>query len=334
MQALVRSVALATVVGSNSSRGGPRSLQIYKHVHSRWQFCRNHWQEQKLKPTTQLFLSFTTFVSGSLYKYMGLDTSHRRIYLEELRVKATTAIRKNKQRELKSIMEEAAWIGDVELRDSLGRTLLMLAASGGKLPLLKCIIEFGADIKACDMNGMSVLEHASWKNQVFVVQHLLQDRGVSPDCNADIFGMFPLHKAAGYGHDAVVDTLLQAGADINQVTEDCTAPESYEAHSKRETALAIASRLGYYDVMRRLVAHPKCHLNKQDRNGDTALHHAMRKRDWRATEILVNAGASRSIKNLENKTCLDVASPTLAAAVRAQLIRLFPSRLVSYLEPS
>ncbi|EGD76814.1 hypothetical protein PTSG_08162 [Salpingoeca rosetta] len=257
--------------------------------------------------------------------------------LERIRVAATAALRGNRLQDFKELVREAKHLsgGDVELRDSIGRSLSMLAAGLGKLQALKFLLREGADARAVDQHGLTLLEHASWKDQVFVVQYLLHDVKMHPDQSCDMFGLYPLHKAAGYGNANVLQQLLDAGADVNQPTAESTAPPSYEAGSKLETALAIASRLGYHDAMRTLLSTEGCRVNQADRHGDTPLHHALRKGDWRATELLVSAGADPSLCNGEQKTGLAVASSLpLALAVRTRLIRLFPTRVVQFLDPA
>jgi hypothetical protein len=231
------------------------------------------------------------------------------------------------------LLLEAKQLGDVELRDTMGRSLLSAAGGMGKLQPFKAILEAGADPSSRDKHGLSVLKHSSWKNQEFVVAHLLTVCRVSANEGPDVFGLYSIHKASGYGNCEVLRLLLAHGADVNQRTGDVTAPPSYEAKSKNETALAIASRLGFHAAMRVLLGQPGCDVNVQDNLGDTGLHHACRKGDWRAVEILLNNGADVGLQNHKGETPEDGASSRqLRLAVLTRAARLYPTQLLAWMD--
>eukprot|EP00730_Choanoeca_flexa_P005934 TRINITY_DN12055_c0_g1_i1.p1 TRINITY_DN12055_c0_g1~~TRINITY_DN12055_c0_g1_i1.p1 ORF type:complete len:336 (+),score=68.37 TRINITY_DN12055_c0_g1_i1:1425-2432(+) len=277
--------------------------------------------------------SIATGLYGGLYNYMGVNSSYRQDRLAELRKEALRAIKANRMRELKELLQEARRLGDVELKDMMGRSLLSVAGSLGKLQPFKAILDAGADPHSRDKHGLSVLEHAVWKNQEFVVEHLLSVCRISPNDAPDVFGLYSLHKASGYGNCQVIWLLLNHGAEINQRTGDVTAPPSYEAKTKNETPLSIASRLGFHGAMRALLEHPGCQVNIQDNQGDTCLHHACRKGDWRAVEILMNNGAEVNIRNKKGETCADAAkSGALKMAVATRVARLYPTKLLAWMD--
>eukprot|EP00045_Choanoeca_perplexa_P005937 m.49900 g.49900 ORF g.49900 m.49900 type:complete len:336 (+) comp13375_c0_seq2:1308-2315(+) len=280
-----------------------------------------------------LGVSIATGLYGGLYSYTGFNSTYRQDRLMELRAAAITAIRGNRLRELKDLLLEAQQLGDVELRDNMGRSLLSVAGAQGKLQPFKAILEAGADPTSRDKHGLSVLKHSAWKNQEFVVAHLLTVCRVDPNEDPDVFGLYSLHKASGYGNCQVLQLLLKHGANVNQRTGDITAPPSYEAKTKNETALAIASRLGFHSAMRVLLNHPGCDINVQDNLGDTCLHHACRKGDWRAVEILLNHGARLDLQNHKGETPDQAASNRkLRLAVQTQAARLYPTRLLAWLD--
>ena len=74
-------------------------------------------------------------------------------------------------------------------------------------------------------------------------------------------GLTALHRAARIGHNEVVKTLIQAGADVNGKNHD------------QETALHEAAGIGHNKVVKTLIQ-AKCDVNALTKVGETALHWA------------------------------------------------------------
>jgi ankyrin repeat protein len=128
----------------------------------------------------------------------------------------------------------------VDIRDAEGCTLLMLAAHSGNLPMVQALIEAGADVNAQDELGWAALIKAAFnaelkKGFADVVQVLI-DSGANIEAPIG-YGVRPLMLAAGYGETAVVEALLQAGADVLAQNEG-----GY-------TALMIVKQKHYVDVV-------------------------------------------------------------------------------------
>lgn len=106
---------------------------------------------------------------------------------------------------------------DVNVRDAEGGTLLMLAAHLGNLPMVNALIAAGSDVNACDERGWAPLIKAAYnadqKRGFADVVQVLIDAGANIEA-AIGYGVRPLMLAAGYGETAVVEALLQAGADV------------------------------------------------------------------------------------------------------------------------
>jgi ankyrin repeat protein len=132
---------------------------------------------------------------------------------------------------------------DVNLRDSEGSTLLMLAAHSGNLAMVSALLEAGTEVNACDERGWSALMKAAYNADLDrgfadVVQALI-------DAGADVempigYGIRPLMLASGYGETAVVETLLKAGADVTARNEGGL------------TALMMVKQKHYVDVINML----------------------------------------------------------------------------------
>lgn len=94
---------------------------------------------------------------------------------------------------------------------------LMDAAHAGDLERVKRLLAEGADVNAADESGWTALMKACYnpeqKRGFAEVARALIDAGA--DIEAPIgYGVRPLMLAAGYGETAVVEVLLQAGADV------------------------------------------------------------------------------------------------------------------------
>ena len=106
---------------------------------------------------------------------------------------------------------------DVNVRDQEGGTLLMLAAYAGNGLMVNALIEAGADVNAHDERGWTPLTKAAYNAELKrgfadVVQSLIV-AGANIEAHIG-YGVRPLILAAGYGETAVVEALLQAGADV------------------------------------------------------------------------------------------------------------------------
>jgi ankyrin repeat protein len=74
-------------------------------------------------------------------------------------------------------------------------------------------------------------------------------------------GETPLHKAACWGHDAILQLLLNHGASVNAVNKE------------GDTPLHDAAREGHVDILQLLLNHGAS-VNAVNNHGDTPLHHA------------------------------------------------------------
>ena len=101
---------------------------------------------------------------------------------------------------------------------------------------------------------------------------------------------------------------LAASADVHAV----------ESTSGR-SALHKGAFWGHVETVQFLVAEQKLNVNQQDFNGDTPLHDAARFGHKAVCDILVGAGADRSITNNMGKNAQQVASDYGKAEVAAAL---------------
>jgi ankyrin repeat protein len=112
---------------------------------------------------------------------------------------------------------------------------------GRKQPLiLELLLARGADPNATDEYGWSLLHYAADSQEI---TKLLLDHGAKPNVRERGFGYTPLHWAARNGHAAVVQLLVEHGANVNA--------KDYE----EETALRRAREYGHEEIAQLLRKH-------------------------------------------------------------------------------
>ena len=106
--------------------------------------------------------------------------------------------------------------------DEAGETALMHAAHNGHVAAVEALIAAGADVNAKSPQGWTALAKAAYngdteRGYVEVIE-VLHQAGASLD-ERIFFGITPLMLAAGGGDAAVVEWLINAGADVLATNE-------------------------------------------------------------------------------------------------------------------
>ena len=101
--------------------------------------------------------------------------------------------------------------------DDDGETPLMHAAHGGHVETVRVLVAAGADVNATSPQGWTALAKAAYngdteRGYVEVIE-ALHEAGASLDVRI-FFGITPLMLAAGGGDAAVVEWLINNGADV------------------------------------------------------------------------------------------------------------------------
>ncbi len=158
------------------------------------------------------------------------------------------------------------------------------AAMRGDTPAVRSLLEQKADVNAPQIDGATALHWAVRANNLELTDLLLRAHAGASIANKS--GATPMLLAAMNGNAAIIERLLQAGADPN-------APLSPTG----DTALMMAARTGKVEAVRVLLDHGARVNTKETWGGTTALMWAVSERHPEVTRLLVERGADVNAKS-------------------------------------
>lgn len=203
--------------------------------------------------------------------------------------------------------------------DGLGQTSLHRCAREGNIQACRIMLSYGVDPTIVSLQGYTAAQVANENVQkilndppsagvdveyqllesskagdVEVVKRILHDHPHVVNCR-DVDGRqsTALHFAAGYNRVAVVEHLLQHGADVHAKDKGGLVP------------LHNACSYGHYEVAELLVKHG-ANVNVADLWKFTPLHEASAKGKYEIVKLLLKHGADPNKKNRDGHTPLDL----------------------------
>jgi ankyrin repeat protein len=185
------------------------------------------------------------------------------------------------------------WSRKIAEKDSLGRTPLLCAASGGHKAMVEQLLKSGADVNVKDHRGGTMLMWAAEQGHEAVVR-LLFHHGA--DVNAQDKGKrTALMKATWQGHEEMVRLLLEHGANVN--TKDF-----------RERAPLIFGAERGHEAVVRLLLNSGANVTAKDMGGGTAMMKAARQGYEVVVQLLLDHGADVNARDDRDMTALMSAS--------------------------
>ncbi|KAG9500800.1 hypothetical protein J7337_006480 [Fusarium musae] len=169
--------------------------------------------------------------------------------------------------------------------------------------IVRLLIQHGADINKVNDVSRTALNFAVSANHLATVQILLHESKTKPDLGTDTI-QWDLRMVVGAGYTGVVEALLEAGADVNNVNDD------------GETLMISAIKSHTLPDMVRKVLEYNPDLELRDNKENTVLHHIKPTTNLETVRLIVNAGGKLNVSNSKEET-------PLFHAIRAQLDDVF-----------
>jgi uncharacterized protein len=167
---------------------------------------------------------------ANMIREFGADVNAKNIYGENA---LHIAVRRCAGDDVSALLDFGS---DVDARDELGRTPVMLACgaspakgtsvedndNGGSvkrkrhLPsnIVQMLVERGASVSLLSVRGMRALHFASLSGHVSICRYLFLCTRTRPSVRSNC-GRTPLHLACRHGHAAVAELLISKGAQVN-----------------------------------------------------------------------------------------------------------------------
>jgi ankyrin repeat protein len=182
--------------------------------------------------------------------------------------------------------------GSIDTEDSAGRTALHCARMFNHYELFQYFASLTLT-NPCQKLATTV-EFDDDKTMALSIIRTIAEEGVDVNVYADANGESSLYRATRFGRVAVVQGLLELGADVGRTANGTTC-------------LCVAARNGHLAMLELLVKKGLARVNQRGNTGETALHGAAGTCDLRSAKFLVACGCPIDAVDCYGRTALNYA---------------------------
>lgn len=206
----------------------------------------------------------------------------------------------------------------IDARNHLGRTALYCSIASGHAPVTKLLLERGADASIPSHENETSLHLAVQKGLIETCEDIVKSEKDPKKrkalLNAQNSGReTALHISISQDRPDIAELLIKAGASKCVYETMGQTPLHYATDLDSIPCMEVLFKTGKWD--RQL-------LNAVDDAGRTALHYAVLRKSVDAVRLLLENGASTSIKDNDDDTPLDVAKNISDPVKRNEICKL------------
>lgn len=206
--------------------------------------------------------------------------------------------------------------GSINVANRRGQTLLIHACEKGYVGVAKKLLQQGAQINLKDNMGMTALFHAIRQGNDDLLDILLKEKTLNVE--QEMHGATALIYAVLHLYLYAVESLIGREADINTQTAD------YQQTPLMMTALtdSLDDWSGNNIKIINMLLDNGANINQKDKEGWTALMHAVYQQRLDIAKLLLDWGADRTIRNRNGEKAMDLAQQIADETCRDEFLTL------------
>lgn len=201
-----------------------------------------------------------------------------------------------------------------------GETALMMAAKAERTDIVALLCNAGASLEIKTVKGLNVFDYAQSRGNVFAFLQELEQKRRSEAAGAQEYErkQKEIQALRQQGYSSL---MIAAHYSDCKVLENDVVDDINYANAQGTTALIVAAQKGNLDSLRAIAKKQLCNKNQKDKQGLTALMHAVLHKHYALVEELLRQGASALIVNNEQKNAFEMLNLKLSCQQIRKLLK-------------
>jgi len=193
---------------------------------------------------------------------------------------------------------------DINTKTSIGSTALIYAAGNGQLPMIRILLDHGADPYRENWYGgpLACAAEAGHADAIRLLATYGPRHGRMPTGRDPRYKRLPLSCARDHGHVDAIKALVELGAPLAEAAADhwCQCCEPSATSFLHQAAVDDAA-----SIVKAVLDCGWAEVNARCDSGMTALHHAAVAGSLNAARVLLEAGADKDLLDRNGSSALD-----------------------------